>query len=297
MRILIAEDDASTRTMLECLTKKWGYTVVSVSEGTEALRLLEAEDGPNLALMDWLMPELEGPEICRRLRSSRSEKDPYRYVILLTVKGEQEHVVRGLEAGADDYVVKPFDPQELKVRLDVGRRIVELQEMLRYNAHHDVLTGLFNRRAGLERLKEECARSRREKTFLSVAVLDLDHFKEINDTYGHEGGDEVLRETAQRLRGLVRSYDVVARLGGEEFLLLFPGTPWKVAEEVCERIRGQFESEAFLSEKVFVTVSIGIADFCGDEDERTLLRRADAALYEAKNGGRNLVRSARCRPE
>ncbi len=297
MKILIAEDDATTRTMLECLTKKWGYAVVSTSDGEEALRLLEAADGPNLALMDWLMPGLEGPEICRRLRSSRSEKDPYRYVILLTVKGEQEHVVRGLEAGADDYVVKPFDPQELKVRLDVGRRIVELQEMLRYNARHDVLTGLLNRRAGLERLEEECARSRREKVPLSVAVLDLDRFKEINDTYGHGGGDEVLRETAQRLRGLVRSYDVTARLGGEEFLLLFPGTSREAAEEICERIRGQFESEAFLSEKVFVTASIGVAGFGGDEDERTLLRRADAALYEAKNGGRNLVRSARCRPE
>jgi diguanylate cyclase (GGDEF)-like protein len=293
MKILIAEDDASTRTMLEGLTKKWGYSVVSVSDGKEALRLLEAEDGPSLALMDWLMPGVEGPEICRRLRHSRSEKDPYRYVILLTVKGEREHVVRGLEAGADDYVVKPFDPQELKVRLDVGRRIVELQEMLRHNARHDVLTELLNRRAGLERLKEECARSRRENEPLSVAVLDLDHFKNINDTYGHESGDEVLREAAQRLRKMVRSYDVIARLGGEEFLLLFPKTSRQIAEEICERIRRGFESKAFLPENVSVTASIGVASFGGDEDEQMLLRRADAALYEAKHSGRNLVRSAR----
>lgn len=288
MKILVAEDDRTTRFMVASLLAQWGYEVVTAETGAEAWQILTHEDAPPLAVIDWIMPGMEGPEICRHLR--RSREGQYRYIIILTVQGDQASVVAGLEAGADDYVTKPFDAQELKLRVQAGRRIVELQNQLRHQADHDGLTGLINRRTILERLEKELSRSRRLGTALTVAMGDLDNFKALNDSYGHLAGDAVLVETARRLVASLRSYDEVGRYGGEEFLLVLPG----VAEEsrdILERVRASLaespiEAEGF---SLNLTISLGGAVFDGSEDLESLVRRADEALYQAKRSGKNRV--------
>lgn len=198
MRILVADDDPASRLLLERLLAKWGYEVVAVPDGQAAWDILSAPRAPELAVLDWMMPGLDGVEVCRRLRGLDLRNPPY--VILLTSREEKEDLVTGLEAGASDYVQKPFDPLELRARLLVGRRFAELntklleaQAELERQALTDSLTQVMNRRAVLVRLEEELSRTRRQGVPLSIAVLDIDHFKAINDTYGHAAGDEVLR--------------------------------------------------------------------------------------------------------
>ncbi len=307
MKILVAEDDATSLFMLQSLLMKWGYDVIAASDGQEALRVLTGEDPPLLAILDWMLPGESGPEICRklvsreRLRGGSDAREemlkPYQYVIILTVKGEKENVVAGLEAGADDYITKPFDAHELKMRLMVGRRILDLQEKLRNAALFDALTGLLNRRAVIERLEQELTRASREATPVSVALLDIDHFKDVNDTYGHASGDAVLVESAHRIRSSVRPYDIVGRYGGEEFLMIFPRAEESALDDICERIRNAFEGAPFFSAELDgdcstmdITVSIGICDFSNEINNVDLiLAEADRAMYRAKKKGRNRV--------
>lgn len=307
MKILVAEDDATSLFMLQSLLMKWGYDVIAASDGQEALSVLTGEDPPLLAILDWMLPGESGPEICRKLVSRGPSKEgggrceemvkPYQYVIILTVKGEKENVVAGLEAGADDYITKPFDAHELKMRLMVGRRILDLQEKLRNAALYDALTGLLNRRAVIERLEQEVCRASRNELPLGVALLDIDHFKEVNDTYGHASGDAVLVESAHRIKGSVRPYDLVGRYGGEEFLMVFPGAEGSALDALCERVRKVFQAAPFTSaehdgerSKVDITVSIGICEHTKEfHTVDSILAEADRAMYRAKKKGRNLV--------
>ncbi|PYV30475.1 MAG: diguanylate cyclase response regulator [Acidobacteria bacterium] len=228
MKILIAEDDLLSLRILESFLEKWEFDVVATRDGRAALQALQAEDGPRLAILDWMMPEMDGVELCRVLRKVKGER--YIYIILLTAKDQKESIVEGIEAGADDYLIKPFDSNELRARLRAGRRILALQETLisarealRFQASHDPLTSLWNRTAALDALHSELVRAKRTKGSLAVVMADLDHFKKINDTHGHLAGDAALRETARRIRSCVRIYDTVGRYGGEEFLVIFPG--------------------------------------------------------------------------
>lgn len=298
MKILIAEDDKISFFMLESLLEKWGYTVIAVRDGNEALELLNGDDPPLLAILDWMLPGVSGPEICASLRKEREGNGkPYQYIIILTVKEEKEYVVEGLKAGADDYLTKPFDSQELQMRLRVGERILQLQEQLRTAALYDDLTGLLNRGAVIERLECELNRSWRTCVPLSIALLDIDHFKEVNDTYGHITGDRVLREIARRMKAVVRPYDSVGRYGGEEFLLIFPGLSGKDADAICERVRSAIMEKPFLPWKskadqtpFFISASLGLCEVpavCETLD--TVLTSADDALYRAKRSGRNRV--------
>ena len=202
MKILIADDEPVSRRMLQGLLTKWGYEVVAAEDGKVAWERLNSADAPRIALLDWMMPERNGVDVCRELRLQRPE--PYTYILLLTAKDAKESVVEGLESGADDYLTKPFHPQELKARLRVGIRLLELEdtlvqarEAMRFKATHDALTGIWNRGTILETLERETLRSRREGTSLGVIIGDLDHFKSVNDTYGHLIGDRVLRETVE----------------------------------------------------------------------------------------------------
>jgi diguanylate cyclase (GGDEF)-like protein len=295
--VLIADDDPVSRRLLQVSLSNAGYHAILAANGAEALRTLNAGDCPRLAILDWMMPVLDGVEVCRTIRGA--SREPYVYIILLTAKGHPTEIIEGLEAGADDYITKPFDMQELKARLRAGRRILELQEQLvtareqlRIQATHDALTGLFNRGAILEILEREIARSRREHTPLAVIMADLDHFKTINDTLGHQAGDAVLREMARRMSASLRSYDFVGRYGGEEFLVVIPGSDAATAADLGERLRQNVSAEPVqvAEASISATLSLGLAISTGEiAQPEQLLQEADTALYAAKKAGRNRI--------
>jgi diguanylate cyclase (GGDEF)-like protein len=282
--------------MLQALLLKWGYEVVSVEDGDAAWKTLQGTDAPRMALLDWMMPGQNGVDVCRALRKVRPE--PYTYLLLLTAKDAKESVVEGLESGADDYLTKPFNPQELKARIRVGLRLLELEdklvqarETMRFKATHDTLTGVLNRGAILETLDREVWRSQREGRSLGVLIADLDHFKSVNDTYGHLAGDIVLREISKRMEADVRSYDAVGRYGGEEFLILLPGCNGVAVREKAEHLRDVIARQPVSTEagELTITLSIGgvaTADWPADSATR-ILQMADLALYRAKEEGRN----------
>jgi diguanylate cyclase (GGDEF)-like protein len=220
------------------------------------------------------------------------------YIILLTVKGEQQEIIEGLEAGADDYVTKPFDVLELKARLRAGRRILELQEQLiasreqlRFEATHDTQTGLLNHEAILETLRREVLRACREGTSLGVIMVDLDHFKSVNDRYGHMAGDLVLREVSRRLQLSMRPYDSIGRYGGEEFVVVAPGCNLEKARLLAERLRTSIGSEPIQDSvvSISVTASLGVSTALNAKGADQVLRATDEALYTAKVQGRNRV--------
>ncbi len=302
MRALVADDDAASRLLLQKVLTRWGYDVVTAAGGEEAWKVLAGENSPDLAVLDWRMPELDGVEICRRIRSLDLSSPPY--LILLTSSGDKHDVATGLEAGANDYVQKPFDHDELRARLLVGRRFAELnqklietQRELRTQALTDPLTHIMNRRAIFARLVEEMVRSPRQGLPLSIGVLDIDHFKLVNDQYGHSGGDFILQVVVERALKALRAYDSLGRIGGEEFLIVMPGVGPRDAEIVLERLRKTVRDSPVDLQglEITVTVSIGGA-VSGGESMDDLLNLADEALYRAKGGGRDQVVMAPRRP-
>ena len=267
-------------------------------DGVEALEQLQHDDAPALAILDWMMPGLTGPEVCRRIR--QRAREPYTYILLLTSKSQKEDLIEGMEAGSDDYITKPFDQHELKVRLRAGTRLVDMQaellgarEALREQATRDSLTHTWNRNSILEILGSELARISREGGQMGVVMVDLDHFKDVNDQFGHLAGDAVLREAARRMQNSVRQYDAIGRYGGEEFLILLPGCDADSSLGQAERLRKQLgQSEMSLNEtSLRVTASFGVtAAFVGQNcTPESLIRTADEALYVAKKLGRNRV--------
>jgi diguanylate cyclase (GGDEF)-like protein len=294
-RVLIADDDVLYRKILQNWLEKWGYQVAVAENGARAWTILQQEHPPELLILDWVMPEIDGTELCRRVRARQGTL--YEYILLVTAKDERQDVIKGLEAGADDYLTKPFDKSELRARLRVGKRILTLQhdlirarENMRFHATHDALTGIWNRGTVLESLHRELERAARFQSTTGILLLDLDHFKQVNDTYGHLTGDIVLKEVAQRISQAVRSYDLVARYGGEEFLIVLPGCDKDQIQESAERIRSAIASAPVIvySSEIPVTVSIGATVAIGGATTETdILTAADVALYQAKNSGRN----------
>jgi len=296
MKMLIADDDFTSRSILTAVLTKCGFDAVVVEDGGAAWDVLQRPDAPRLILLDWNMPGMDGVEICRRLRDNNVPDPPY--VILLTARDKKSDIVAGLEAGANDYVAKPYDTEELLARIRVGQRMLEMQSKLletqgklEYQAMHDFLTGAYNRRAILERLGEEISRAKRENTSLSVGMFDIDHFKNINDTYGHQAGDEALVAFTRCIQGGLREYDRVGRYGGEEFLVIAPGAAGPDAESLYERLRARIAEAEITTNagSISLTVSIGVAPGTGQSTVDALLAAADAALYQAKAAGRNRV--------
>ncbi len=298
MKILVADDDAVSRLALSAVLGHWGYEVTAVADGDAAWSVLMSEESPRLVILDWKMPGREGPAICADLR--RQDRPGYFYVILLTALGSRDALVEGMEAGADDFITKPFEPEELRVRLRAGKRILELEaeltasrEAYREQAAHDALTGVLSRRAILETLERELSRARRSRTSVAVALCDVDHFKLVNDRYGHQAGDSVLVEIARRMTSALRDSDVVGRVGGEEFLAVLPGADRTTGLAVAERIRAAVSALPvdLPSGSLPVTVSIGVAAKPGEPVTADLLvSAADRALYLAKDEGRDRVR-------
>jgi diguanylate cyclase (GGDEF)-like protein len=297
-RVLAAEDNPVFQSMLRSLLTKWGYDVIMVRDGIEARDILQSEDAPRLALLDWMMPGMDGVELCRFVRATRRE--PYVYIVLLTARTESHYLIEGMDAGADDYLTKPINSHELRVRLRAGMRILQLQEelvqareALRDQAMHDGLTGLLNRVSVLEALQSGLARANREHDSVSVLMIDIDRFKQTNDTHGHLAGDAVLREAAKRMKAAVRRYDSVGRYGGEEFLIVLPGCTEDAAFMQAERVREAIAREPFVvgTNTLPITCSIGVAGRAhpSESNADALVREADGALYAAKGRGRNRV--------
>jgi two-component system, cell cycle response regulator len=296
MEILIADDDAVSRRLLEKTLRRNGYEVTALKDGRQAMERLCNPDGPRLALLDWMMPQCDGPTVCTEVRKQRGQT--HVHIVLLTSRDSKEDIVTGLESGADDYLVKPFHPEELMARLRAGVRILELEdkllqarEDLRYKATHDSLTSLLNRGLILEILPRELDRMRTQKSGIAILIGDLDHFKSVNDAYGHLVGDEVLREVGRRLVESVRPYDFVGRYGGEEFLLVITRCNERSVLARAEQIRGAIGNFPIATTRgaLPVTISIGIFASHGEDNVsmEEMLREADKALYAAKAAGRN----------
>jgi len=267
----------------------------------EAWNILQGENPPRLAVLDWVMPGLTGPEVCNRVRENSKNKElDYTYIVLLSSKSQREDLIEGLEAGADDYLTKPFDQHELKVRLRAGTRIIDLQrelvsarEELREQATKDFLTRIWNRSSILDVLTRELSRASREQRSVGLLLADLDRFKSINDTYGHFAGDAVLREFTRRMSAAMRPYDSIGRYGGEEFLMILPGCDERCTGSQAERLRAALADEPMIIGDVthVVTCSFGATSWRPDANATAddLIRLADEALYVAKGQGRNCV--------
>ena len=295
-RVLIAEDDPVSCHLLKSFLLKWNYDVTVETNGAAASRILESDDAPRLAVLDWMMPGMEGVQICQRIRERKNR--PYIYLLLLTARSEKQDLLRGLELGADDYLTKPFDSEELRARLLVGERILALQddlilarEELRFRATHDVLTGISNRATVMDALRNELSRQVREQRTFGVILVDIDHFKNINDTFGHLCGDEVLQAVTRRMKECIRPYDTIGRYGGEEFLIIASAADTRGTMALAERVRSMVESRPVVTQagEVSVTASLGVAvsSSARNGDPQPLLRLADRALYSAKDKGRN----------
>jgi two-component system cell cycle response regulator len=298
--ILIAEDSAIYRHLIEAHLTEWGLSFTSVRDGKEAWEVLTQEGAPKLALLDWVLPEIDGVEVCRRLRC-RSGVEPYTYTILLSAKNRKHEMLEAMAAGVDDFLAKPFDPLELKARLLVGKRIVDLQQKLvsakdalYFAAKYDFLTGVWNRSEIVAFMERELARAQRDATPVGIVLFDVDHFKRVNDEFGHETGDYVLREITKRLSSSLREYDGIGRYGGEEFLIVIPGCDLATTFRRANQIRELISDKPVITPRgaIDVTISIGAAVTDAAANVELPLRRADAALYKAKRNGRNRVEQA-----
>lgn len=302
MRILIAEDNLTERTVLAGVLKNWGHEVRTVDNGLSAWEILQQPDAARLVILDWMMPGMDGLEVIKRVRALPSQQPPY--IILLTSKDEKNDVFSGLESGANDFIRKPFDRNELYARVRVGQRSIELQtslyetqQTLTYLATHDSLTGILNRRAILEQLLKEISRVRRGRPDgpplgLTIGFFDIDHFKQINDQHGHQAGDEILKALVGIVSKQLRTYDYFGRLGGDEFLVVTPGASDAKSENIFERLAKKIAAAEIetVAGQLFISISIGVASIDPENYELDkLLANADAALYQAKNAGRNQV--------
>jgi diguanylate cyclase (GGDEF)-like protein len=295
LKIVIADDSPVYRALLKKTLITRGYTVLIASGGREALALV-SEHEPAVLITDWEMPDISGLEICSQLRSKQAS---HTHVIILTGNTDKEQIVRGLEAGADDYLTKPFHPGELLARVGVGIRISEMQREIQAKnrqleelAVTDALTGLPNRRAIEQWAGREVIAAQRHQFPLWVVMADLDGFKEINDEYGHEAGDHVLREFSQLLKTHVRGDDMCGRLGGDEFVLVLRHVSRAGTDVAIRRLCGRVAGEVFNwnTKSLRVTASFGVAGLHENVTEFSqLLREADQALYRAKQGGKNRV--------
>lgn len=291
MKILLVEDSYIERRKLGTFLTDWGFEYESVGSGTEAIKLLEGSNPPELVLLDWLLPGLDGIDVLRRIR--KLSQGNYIYTVMLTAKTHKKDRSIAMEAGADDYLSKPVDATELRSRIVVGKRILELQQSLRFAATHDFLTNLLNRSEILVALQREIARGGREHNCLSIILGDIDHFKRVNDTLGHAAGDEVLKEVARRLKLDLRPYDLVGRYGGEEFLVLLPGCNLENGVRRADAIRSLICKDPIATPfgTSSATISMGVTATSDARDcsVSELLHEADLSLYEAKKKGRNRV--------
>jgi len=296
-RVLVAEGDRDTRLRLLHLLREWGFNVVVATDGIEALGVVALQQPPDFFFINRSLAGMNGIELCRRIYDHFSEHSPY--IVMMGRPTGREVVVESLESGATEYLTTPFDEQELRARLIVAVRtldrrdyLISSREQFRDQATRDALTGVWNRRGILEILERDLDGAEHNGRSTGILMLDLDHFKNVNDAHGHLAGDLVLQETARRLCRKLRVYDCLGRYGGEEFLIVVPNTNERELCELAERIRASTESEPIPPGLINfqITFSIGAAIAKpGDRLKAKVIAVADQALYEAKKLGRNRI--------
>ena len=304
MKALIVEDDLSTRLVIKKAAENTGYEVLEAENGIDGWKIFQKEKSNiYIAILDWMMPKMDGIELCRRIR--KASVTHYVYVLFLTSKRNIQDIVEGLETGGDDYMTKPFAREELISRIMVGRRIINLEHKLNEAnkklyvlAITDPLTRILNRRELFRRLEGEISRASREKKPYSLIMIDIDRFKRVNDTLGHTAGDRVLIEITDRIKAELRPYDILGRYGGEEFFVGAPGTDAKTGKNIAERIRVSISNKPFQIDgnNLDMTISIGITSAIPSGRNKdtarildAMIEKADSALYRAKETGRNRV--------
>jgi diguanylate cyclase (GGDEF)-like protein len=299
MQALVVDDSAVYRKLIGDHLRNWGFGATMAADGAEAKRILDQPDTPKLVLLDWVLPDIDGTELCKRIRKEGSS-DTYTYVILLTGKDGRQNMLDAMQAGADDYLVKPFDELQLKARLLVGKRILDLhqqlvsaRESMRHAATHDSLTMLMNRGEIVSVLERELERGHREHQPVGIVLGDIDNFKSVNDTLGHLFGDEVLRQVGHKLREELRVYDSVGRYGGEEFLMILPNCNWENSLMRADELREIIAAAPIVysgdERQITMSMGVSVSDGDGKNDAEILLNHADAGLYTAKANGRNRV--------
>ena len=294
--VLLVDDDDIVRRRIAITLKREGFEVVEGENGREGLELVQ-KHCPDYLITDWNMPEMDGRELCEHVR--RMDLPHHVHIIFVTAYSESVDIIMALAAGADDYITKPIDTRELVARMDAGTRVLQLERKLRFEASHDVLTGVPNRRTFVEAAEREIARAKRYGSPLSMLFMDIDHFKTVNDSFGHLVGDKVLINIGRVLLDKLRNCDFICRYGGEEFCVLLPETPLQGAMVVAERLRAAIHDTPTTWEgnnSLSVTVSLGVAEYSAGI-AADLIRAADSALYEAKNSGRNKVLAASALPD
>jgi diguanylate cyclase (GGDEF)-like protein len=271
---------------------------VTADDGAKACKILQEEDGPQMAILDWVMPEVDGLEVCRRLRKSEKSGDRYTYIIMLTGRSDKEDIITGIDAGADDYVVKPFDTKELQARLQTGQRIVDLQSALRtankkllFLSRLDPLTGALSRNAILDDLDLAMYQSKREKKPLSIVLVDVDNLKEKNESFGRGAGDQVLQDCVRRIGASLRRTDNVGRLGGDEFLVILPGVDSPNGTIICQRIQKAIVGKqiVFGDYTFSMTVSQSLAVWDGKTGIEEMVASVQQTLAATKGQGDNRV--------
>ena len=298
MKLLIADDSKVSRMMLVAITKEWGFDIIEAADGEQAWNIMQEPDAPQLILLDWEMPKLNGIEVCSRITAKKLDMPPY--IVMLSSRSSSHDIVEGLSKGANDYISKPFDTAELQARLQVGKRFISMQNKLNNTlneltelASYDALTGLLNRRSIMKALPKKIKRISRTSNVLCIGMCDIDNFKQINDTHGHVIGDAVLREVSARMRDTLRESDLIGRYGGEEFLIITAVDADGgniVYDRICKNVSAQSVKVDELL--IPVTVSCGVARYSEEldkQDMKKFITRADNALYQAKNSGRNQV--------
>ena len=305
MKVLIAEDDPASNALVKNLLFRWGFDVVTTFDGTEALKALREKDAPQIVIMDWMMPGIDGLEVCRRLREDEKGGDLYTYVIMLTAKGEKQDVVSGIDAGADDYIVKPFDKEELRARIRTGQRIIELQTALRAAnrkllllSRLDPLTGALSRSAILDDLDLAIYRSRREKLPLSISLIDVDGLKKINERSGRHAGDRVLQEIVRRTTACMRRTDCFGRYESDSFLVVLPAVNRATGMDICQRVRDAIAGREVGTDghELSVTVSQCLTVWDGNATVQEFIAAAEQTLTATRSGGPNRIESPALAP-
>lgn len=293
MKVLVADENVDSCKALEKDIKDWGYEVVAANNGKEALDVIK-EGEIRIAVLDWKMPDTSGGELSRNIRKEIQERRSKNiYVILLIGKDREDDIIKGLSAGADDYIIKPFNFFELKVRLQNSERIIELEDNCMKLASFDPLTKLWNRNKIFEILDEELNRGWRESSSTGVLMIDVDHFKKINDYYGHFIGDTVLSEVASRIKKSIRPYDKAGRYGGDEMFVVLPNCTLEIVRLISERLRLSIGGKKVKTEAGLLDVTISLGGTASNVSSHTsgqiLVKTSDEALYLAKEKGRNRI--------